>query len=131
MSLRTSKSVACTRYIEIRKNMNKAKNKLKDVGSAVKRFLEKIWDKILNVFHSLKPANRKKKKLTKAEKQANRRDRNNGILGIGLFLVVLSIAYSTAVVAIGVGTTESYIALAPQALFALITLIVAFIKLLK
>lgn len=53
------------------------------------------------------------------------------IMGIGHLLVVVSIAYSTAVVLIGVDSIESKIALVPQATFGLFILFKAFSKLYK
>ena len=63
---------------------------------------------------------KKAKKLTKAQRESARIERNRVILGLGQLLVVISIAYSTAVIVLG---TEGYIPLvmiAPQAVLAVV-----------
>lgn len=58
-------------------------------------------------------------------------DSKRAILGVGYLLVVVSIAYSTAVILIGVDSIESKIALLPQVFFAGAILLKAFSKLYK
>lgn len=86
--------------------------------------LEKLADKIYD-------PSKTPKKLTKAQVQEAIEQRNRAIMGIGLLFVIVSIAYSTTVIIIGVDSLESKIALLPQAIFALATLFKAFSKLYK
>lgn len=79
-----------------------------------------------NVINKMKTNRKKSKKLTKAEKKLAREQFLRGIMGIGLLFVVVSIAYSTAVIFIGVDSLASKIALLPQVIFALYTLYKAF-----
>ena len=69
--------------------------------------------------------------LTRAEQNESKRRQKHAILGIWSLLVVVSIAYSTSVIFVGVGTIESKVALIPQALFGLYTLFKAFSNLHK
>lgn len=82
-----------------------------------------------NIKNRVVAPRKKAKKLTKAEKQLAKEQRNRAILGIGQLLVVVSIAYSTSVIFIGVNSLESKIALIPQVVFASYTLLKAFSKL--
>lgn len=104
--------------------MQKIKAKVNDVLSAIK---EKFSG--LGAPYKLKKSN--KKRLTKVEKAEARLQQRRAILGVGLFLVVVSIAYSTSVILIGVDSIESKIALVPQVVFAAITSLIAFSKLYK
>lgn len=74
---------------------------------------------------------KKAKKTSKKDQITANLKHNNAILGIGLLLVVVSIAYSTTVIFIGVDSIESKIALLPQVIFALTILIKAFSRLYK
>lgn len=90
---------------------------------------------IKELFHRavdiVKSPRKKAKKSAKVNKKTTKKQRNHAILGIGQLLVVVSIAYSTAVIFIGVDSLESRIALLPQVVFATITLLKAFSKLYK
>lgn len=79
----------------------------------------------------MKPAPKTRKKPTKADEILAKQERNRAILGIGILLVIVSIAYSTSVIFIGVDSLESRIALLPQVVFALVISIKAFSKLYK
>lgn len=81
-----------------------------------------------NVVNKVKIPRKKGKKLTKAQQIAAKEQRKSGIMGIGLLLVVVSIAYSTSVIFIGADSFASKLSLIPQALFAAITLFKAFSK---
>lgn len=84
-----------------------------------------------NVLKKLKHPRKKAKKLTKTERKFLRQQNLRAILGIGLLLVIVSIAYSTTVIFIGVDSSASRLALLPQVVFALYTLIKAFSKFYK
>ena len=71
------------------------------------------------------------KKLTKNQQKEVVQQRKNVIMGIGLLLVIVSIIYSTYIVRTFVNTGGSLVALAPQVIFAVATLIKAFSKLYK
>lgn len=90
-----------------------------------------VRSKLDNVLLKIKHPSKKAKKLTKVEREALIQQRKNGILGIGLLLVIVSIAYSTYIVRTFVNTDLSLLALAPQVLFALYILLKAFSKLYK
>lgn len=79
-----------------------------------------------NVVKKVSHPIKKHKKVTKLERQEAINRRNRGIIGIGRLLVIMSIAYSTSVIFIGIDTVESKIALLPQAIFALSILIKVF-----
>ena len=78
----------------------------------------------------IKLANDSKKSDNKGRKNP-KKERNHAIMGIGQLLVVVSIAYSTAVIFIGVDSTASKIALIPQVVFASYILLKAFSRLYK
>lgn len=87
--------------------------------------------KFNNINKRVKQPLKKTKKSTKAERELILQQRKNGILGIWLLLVVVSIAYSTSVTRTFVNSNASLIALAPQAIFAIITIVKSFSKLYK
>jgi len=87
--------------------------------------------KVDNIILKVRNPRKKAKKTTKMEREALLQQRKNGILGIGLLLVVVSIAYSTYIVRTFVDTELSLLALAPQLIFALYILLKAFSKLYK
>ena len=93
--------------------------------------LKNIHNNFNGVVKKVYHPSKKGKKLTKIERENAKNQRNRGIMGVGQLLVVVSIAYSTAVILIGVGSLASIIALLPQVIFALVTLIKAFSKLYK
>lgn len=97
----------------------------------IKAKLAPINARFFSVVNKVKHPSKKHKKLTKDEKKLAKQQRNRGIMGIGLLLVVVSIAYSTSVIFIGVDSPASKLVLLPQALFALVTLFKAFSKLYK
>jgi len=113
----------------------KSKTTPKELIGSVKKSIQtrygivrvKLQDIILKVKHPRKKA----KKLTKVEREALLKQRENGILGIGLLSVVVSIAYSTYIVRTFVNTELSLLALAPQVVFASCILLKAFSKLYK
>ena len=74
---------------------------------------------------------KKVKKLTKTERKLERQKKIRGIIGIGLLFVVVSIAYSTYMTALFVDGTAMVVALAPQVVFATVTLLIAFYKIYK
>jgi hypothetical protein len=92
-----------------------------------KKFGKYFSDVVNKVVHPSKKA----KKLTKIQREMVKIQRNRGIMGIGLLLVVVSIAYSTTVILLGVSSIASKIALLPQIIFAAVTIIIAFYKLYK
>lgn len=97
---------------------------VKPVLDTVCRFFYNTYSKVKNLF-------KKPKKQTKAQKELAKQKRNRGILGIWLLLVIVSIAYSTAVTCMFVNSFASIVALLPQALFAIYTLFKAFSNLYK
>lgn len=96
----------------------------KDKYQSIYAYFDKLANKIYDPSKSVK-------KMSKTELQEAIRQRNNGIIGIGLLFVVVSIAYSTTVILIGVDSLGSKVALLPQVIFALATLFKAFFKLYK
>lgn len=90
--------------------------------------IAKFFNKIHDITHKAKSPRKKGKKHTKKQIELIRAQQKRGILGIGLLLVVVSIAYSTLVIIAGVDGPISKIILLPQALFALVTLLKAFSK---
>lgn len=119
----------------------KVKNKrsIKDIISNTRQFVlsklvqfkDYIVSKLSAFRKGLSEQFKGRKKLTKLEREHAREERNRAILGIGQLLVVVSIAYSTSVIFIGIDSLEAKIALLPQVLFASFTLIRAFSKLYK
>lgn len=110
---------------------NKSKNTKTSIKAKINDTLQSVRSRINNAVDKMRKPKKKAKKVTKARREELREQRRNGILGIGLLLVVASIAYSTSVIFIGVDSDASRIALLPQALFALLTLIKAFSKFYK
>lgn len=102
-----------------------------NVGGFIVSKFKNLYQSLLGVVNKVFHPKKKAKKLTKIERENAKNQRNRGIMGIGQLLVVVSIAYSTAVILIGVGSLASIIALIPQVIFALVTLIKAFSKLYK
>lgn len=90
-----------------------------------------IHNNLSGIVSKVKIPRKKHKKTTKEERRIARNQRNRAILGVGQLLVVVSIAYSTAVIYIGVDSLASRVALIPQAVFGLVILIKAFSKLYK
>lgn len=100
------------------------KSKFKDVEKSVRGFFNNTKKKFV--------ARRKKaQKMTKIEKKALQEQKVRGIIGIGLLFVVVSITYSTYMTALFVDGTMMVAALAPQVIFAVTTLLIAFYKLYK
>lgn len=102
-------------------------NLVSGVVAKIVSFVVKTYNKLPRFKH-LKKYN---KKLTKSQKQAIREQQVRGILGIGLLFVVVSITYSSYVIFNGVDSSASRLMLAPQVVFALITLFKAFSKIYK
>jgi hypothetical protein len=102
--------------------------------SRVKALVSKARSFFNNVFSRLKPS-KKPSKLSKKEqaehRKAFREQLIRGIIGIGLLLVVVSIAFSTYITNLFLDGPMMIIALIPQVGFAVITLLVAFYKILK
>lgn len=105
------------------------------LGDRVKQKYAKVLaiikTKISEAVHKFKQPRKKAKKLTKQQQILAKEQRNRGILGIGLLLVVVSITFSTFIAHTFVDDWKLWIALAPQIAFAAITLIKAFLKLYK
>lgn len=102
----------------------KAKQSKKTFGSKVRSKLDKVAKSLSFILV-------KDKKLTKAERKKKTKERINGIIGVGLLFVIVSIAYSTYVVTLFVDGTTALIAVAPQVIFASVTLFKAFYKMYK
>lgn len=62
------------------------------------------------------------------KKQNSIKNSKNGIMGVMLLLVVASIAYSSAVIIMGVDGYIAKVLIAPQIIFAAVTLIKQFTK---
>lgn len=92
--------------------------------------LKPVRVKIDNIIKKVKKP-KKAKKTTKKEQYLARLQKIRGIIGIGLLFVVVSIAYSTYMTVLFVDGTMMVVALAPQVIFALATLVIAFYKLYK
>lgn len=84
-----------------------------------------------NVIKNTKHIRQNKTLSTGTTKKTNKGLPNHVILGIGLLLVVVSIAYSTSVIFIGVDSLASRIALLPQVIFAFGILVFAFSKIFR
>lgn len=108
----------------VKKQAKKSPETDKKVVSAVKTTPNKAFIFAKRVFLAIK------NDITKRLK-APRKRVINGILGIGLLFVIVSIAYSTYITILFVNNSTSIIALIPQVLFATITLLKAFSKLYK
>lgn len=133
------------RYEDLKKKSKRSKKNKQTKNSVAKRRhsgfnvligrLRTAFKNIYSYFNSVvkKVTIRSKnpKRRTKAEKEALKQQRNNAILGIGQLLVVMSVAYSTTVILIGVDSLISKIVLIPQAVLAIAILIKAFSKLYK
>lgn len=104
-------------------------NIIKLVSIKSKSVVSSVKGSLRSVLNRAKHPRKTSKKLTKLERETAKRQRKNAILGIGLLLVVVSIAYSTSVIYIGVDSEMSRIALLPQVVFGLITIFKAFSKL--
>ena len=76
-------------------------------------------------------ANKKIKKAAKKHEQFDKTKYYNVIMGIGQLFVVVSIAYSTSVVLMGIDSVVSKIILFPQVVFATYILLKAFSGLYK
>jgi len=101
---------------------------IKDFTTAKLIVLKINFSNVVNkALHPSKTA----KKMTKIEQKAVIQQRKNGIMGIGLLFVIVSIIYSTYVVRTFVDTGLSFLALTPQVVFATYILIKAFSKLYK
>lgn len=93
--------------------------------------ISRIRTILANVVNKVKHPNKKVKKLTKIELELAKNQQKNVIIGICQLLVVVSIAYSSTIVYVGVNSFASKVALAPQIIFALIILVKSFSKLYK
>lgn len=100
------------------------KNRIDSVVAAVRSWFD-------NMLKKLGFKSKKAKKSTKIERKLARQQKIRGIIGIGLLFVVVSIAYSTYMTVLFVDGPAMVAALAPQVLFASVTLIYAFYKLFK
>lgn len=100
----------------------------------IRKAFDFIKGKAVDIFGRAKlliKPRKKTKKSTKLEREIAKKERNRAIMGIGQLLVVVSIAYSTAVIFIGVDSVASKIALIPQVVFASYILLKAFSRLYK
>lgn len=84
-----------------------------------------------NALSKVKTKRKKAKKPTKAQQKLAKQQHKNVILGIGLLLVIVSIAFSTTVTLTFVNSPAAYIALAPQVAFAAAVSIIAFYNIFK
>lgn len=109
----------------------KAQSKNKSFKDRKEILFGKIRVHFNNTVHKMTPHRKKARKLTKAELKFHKEQNVRAILGIGLLLVVVSIAYSTTIIFLGVDSSASRLALLPQVIFALFTLIKAFSKFYK
>ena len=109
--------------------VNTTKSKSNNIGRYISVQSKNLHNNITKFIKKHK--GKKAKKPTKLQKELAKAKNKNAILGIGLLLVVVSIAYSTTVIFIGVNSIESKIALLPQTVFALAILIKAFSRLYK
>lgn len=110
------------------KTSSKPKTTLKMRFESIKKEARSRIDNIQKQ-HNLR--RKKAKKLTKIEKKARLEQKKRGIIGIGLLFVVVSIAYSTYMTNLFVDGHMMVVALAPQVIFAAITLLIAFYKIYK
>lgn len=110
------------------KTSSKPKTTLKMRFESIKKEARSRIDNIQKQ-HNLR--RKKAKKLTKIEKKARLEQKKRGIIGIGLLFVVVSIAYSTYMTNLFVDGHMMVVALAPQVIFAVITLLIAFYKIYK
>lgn len=115
--------------------MSKTSKVTQSTGNSLReRVLNKLQPvrvKFDNIVSRLKQPRKKAKKTTKAQRQLERKQKINGIIGIGLLFVVVSIAYSTYMVNLFVDGTEMVVALTPQVVFAAVVLLIAFYKIYK
>lgn len=95
-----------------------------DIKKAIKDLVKSVEFKGVNMGNDVE-------KTTDKAPKTSKNDYNRVIMGIGQLFVVVSIAYSTAVIFMGVDGVESKIALFPQAAFASYILIKAFSRLYK
>lgn len=91
---------------------------------AVKNTLEQLNNRLSKLTTAIK------KDLKSGQKTSKKRI-FNGILGIGMLFVVVSIAYSTYITIVFVDGNVSLVALTPQVIFALFTSLKAFSKIYK
>lgn len=110
-----------------------AAKKHKDVTykEIILKKISKLRVALVNVVNKVKHPRKKTKKLTKIELELAKNQQKNVIMGICQLLVVVSIAYSSTIVYVGVNSLASKVALAPQVIFALIILVKSFSKLYK
>lgn len=107
---------------------NTVKPSLKDKFQTKMKHVDTKFSNVVNkAKHPRKPA----KKMTKIQLQEAKVERRRGILGIGLLLVVVSIIFSTFVAIKFVNGVALYVALAPQIVFAAVSLFKAFSKIYK
>ncbi len=105
--------------------------KSKPLKARVLEKLQPVRGKINNIVSKVKRPSKKAKKTTKAERVLARQQKKNGIIGIGLLFTVVSIVYSTYMTNLFVDGPLMWVALAPQVIFAGVTLLIAFYKIYK
>lgn len=110
------------------KNSAKPKATFKDRIDNIKKSVIVLFN---NIKKKLGFKSKKATKVTKDEKKLARKQKIRGIIGICLLFVVVSIAYSTYMTVLFVDGTMMVIALAPQVIFAVVTLLIAFYKIYK
>lgn len=113
------------------------KRKAKKVAPKVtlKNRIDNVKGLVIVQFNNIKKRlgikSKKAKKATKAELKLARQQKIRGIIGIGILFVVVSIAYSTYMTVLFVDGLVMVFALAPQVVFATVTLLIAFYKIYK
>lgn len=117
-----------TKTDAVKRKETKPKVSLQNRINTVKGAVRVRFD---NITKKLKPHRKSVKKLTKADRKLAREQKIRGIIGIGLLFVIVSIAYSTYMTNLFVDGTAMIIALAPQVVFAGVTLLIAFYKIYK
>lgn len=115
----------------IRKGTATVSSRKKSLKERIITILKRSRSKKFNTVDNPKLQSKRVKKLTWLEQRLAKQQRNNVILGIGLLLVVVSIAYSTSVIIISVDSSVSRVLLCPQIIFALYLIFKAFSKFYK
>lgn len=107
----------------------------KKTGVTLKNRIDNVKKAVAVQFNNTKKKlgfkSKKAKKVTKAELKLARQQKIRGIIGIGILFVVVSIAYSTYMTVLFVDGLVMAFALAPQVVFAAVTLLIAFYKIYK
>ena len=127
----TNKKVANKKTAKVPAKASKVAVKKPTIKDRINGVVTTVRGRIDNIKKGIVLRKKKAKKLTKAEESAIRQKKIRGIIGIGLLFVVVSIAYSTYMTVLFVDGPVMVVALAPQAVFAALTLLIAFYKIYK